>query len=441
MEEIIVYLYINNYNNDANIKTPLEIKAQIQNGSVGESVVTLSGSDDTTYNHTRIDQVNNTPVYVFTVSSNVPNTVTYTVNVSNQTAYSQSANFRSGNNADYISKIDINYRLENIESSSPDKGSMAPDIIKLFTETNLCPNAPGTIIKSYFSLDEWINPLNQYSNNTPSKSALFAPSSTPSSSLFTVDLYNKLLTNTEKNAPFPINMANIGRLLITNLSRLCGISFSRFCNITLTPQFTPSTITGSSYFELKFVITDVIIPEKNIPGENPINDNISHKCIGEWLVKNFNPATISNEFTESVPIAKLSPSSCKIKAEFTSDMLISENFDNLEALTVEKKHIDNAATLNPPSYSPAKSPSTKSTSAPSEPKDHATGYLGAIVGGAIGALFLFGVVWLVMKYFFPETFKKMFFSEPGMSSKPSAPAILSSNPPAPATGGYFSIGE
>jgi hypothetical protein len=277
------------------------------------SNLSVNGSDGSVYKVSnsitdRPDPYDNPGnIYLFgevTVSSNTEKIVTYTI-ISNDRQIDYH----------YASSYKINW----VESLPPAKLSKNPK----------CPIGTWSKIDITFTLDEFFNPF----NITPSPAIMMYNQSTNNK-------MNKYLgmTNT---------LDNLGKYYIFMCALTHGFSYNRICNISMTPNFTSSTISPTSIITLSFIITDI-----NLKTETEVaylesilpNNKISHKCIGDWLKTNFKTVNDLVYINPSRPgefkVINV-PSSCSI-----------ENF------SIDVKEV----TFSPPTPSTPPTPSNTSSS-------------------------------------------------------------------------------
>jgi len=260
--------------------------------TINKSITNPPNSNENSYNIVLLGEVN--------VSSSVEQLVTYTVSNNGQ---SDSSN--------------PTFKMKWVSSLPPEKLVTNPK----------CPIGTWSKIDITFTLNEFFNP----ENRIPSPA---------------IAAYNEM-TNQKINRFIGIRntLENWGKFYLFLSTLTHGYSYNRLCNISLTPDFTSSTISPTSILKLSFVISDINLETelelKNFESYLP-NNKISHKCIGDWLKANFK--TISdliyiNKTNPNQQLVMSVPASCKI-----------ENFS-----------IDvNEVTISPPS--PPITPSSSSSS-------------------------------------------------------------------------------
>ena len=244
----------NESDHTALINKPYTLIVGILNGTLPiDSILSVNGSDGTRYN---INNITNPPslgentfniglVGEINVLSSVEQVVTYTISNNGQ-----------------IDNSNITFKITWVKSLPPTK----------FITNPKCPNGTWSKIDISFTLDELYNPT----NITPSPA---------------VAAYNEM-TNKKLNRFLGITqtLENWAKFLLFASSLSHGYSYNRICNISLTPDFTPSTISPTSILNLSFIISDINLgtePELNEFDSILPNNKISHKCLGDWLLANF----------------------------------------------------------------------------------------------------------------------------------------------------------
>ena len=292
------------------------IVAKIQGTLPSNSILAVNGSDGTNYNIKSItnpikpeeNKYNFTLLGEIIVSSNVEQIVTYTITNNGQIG---SANFV--------------YRIKYVTSLPPELLSVNPK----------CPVGDWSKIDITFTLDECLNP----NNKIPSPSIVE---------------YNQM-TNQKLNIflGFTNTLENWAKFLLFYSTTTHGYSYNRICNISLTPNFTPSTILPTSILNLSFIITDVNLG--TFPAlsqhENALSNNkLSHRCIGDWLKANYKVVKDlvyidKTNPNNPQPLIMSGPASCKI-----------ENF------TIDKTDIKIRSSSPPVPFSPSNSDSSSDSS-------------------------------------------------------------------------------
>jgi len=173
-----------------------------------------------------------------------------------------------------------------------------------------------------------------------------------------VTMYNNLINGTsivynDYANGLPKNISTIAKIAVDKIISNYKISPERICAVNIKSISNP---TPTSLFELSFIITDNKSP-------NPLpNDYLSHKCIGDWIIRDFNSEPSSSPLVfENIGKNGVFPTSLQSPSCPATKPNIVENYSE-EDYSGTNTQIANAAVYNPKPPSVTSTPGVSSSS-------------------------------------------------------------------------------